>query len=266
MKYYVTSDVHGFYSELKEALDKSGFFTDTEPHKLVLCGDMMDRGKEAVEMQKFMMELLESNDLIFVKGNHELLMKDMIESFDEYKEGIGWGYSHHVSNGTWDTAKQLAGMTEFEAFANTERFLYRVMTSDFYNKLIPASVNYFENQNYIFVHSWIPAIHKDKYPSYYVKKRKFVWNSDWRYSGQSEWDDAMWGNPFDMADKGLNQTRKTIVFGHWHCSTGWAKIEGCSEFGKTAKFEPFYGDGFIAIDACTAHSKKVNVLVIEDNL
>jgi hypothetical protein len=57
---------------------------------------------------------------------------------------------------------------------------------------------------------------------------------------------------------------KTVVFGHWHCSTGWAKAEGCSEFDEDAKFEPYYGDGFIAIDACTAHSGKVNVLVLED--
>ena len=73
-------------------------------------------------------------------------------------------------------------------------------------------------------------------------------------------------NPFDMAAKGFNQTKKTLVFGHWHCSTGWAQAEGRSEFGKNAKFNPFYGDGFIAIDSCVAHSKKVNVLVIEDNL
>ncbi len=266
MKLYITSDVHGFTSELKEALEKSGFFADTEPHKLVLCGDMMDRGKEAVEMQEFMMELLDKDELIFVKGNHELLMQDMIEHFDYYKEDIGWGYSHHISNGTWDTAKQLAGMTEFEAFARTEEFLYKVKSSDFYSKLIPASVNYFETENYIFVHSWIALTHKDKYPSYYVKKRKFEFNPDWRNASQSEWNDAMWGNPFDMAAKGLNQTGKTIVFGHWHCSAGWTKAEGGKEFGKGAKFDPFYGYGIISIDACTAYSKKVNVIVINDNL
>lgn len=266
MKLYITSDVHGFTSELKEALDKSGFFTDTEPHKLVLCGDMMDRGNEAVEMQKFMMELLEKDELIFVKGNHEWLMQDMIENFDYYKEEIGWGYSHHISNGTWSTALQLAGMTEFEAFAKTEEFLYRVKSSDFYSKLIPDSVNYFETDKYIFVHSWMPLKRKDKYPSHYTRNRKFEWNPDWRNASQNEWYDAMWGNPFDMAAKGFNKTGKAIVFGHWHCSAGWAKAEGVNEFGKGAKFEPFYGDGFISIDACTAHSKKVNVLIINDNL
>jgi len=40
MKYYVTADVHGFFSELKDALDEAGFFEDKEPHKLIICGDI----------------------------------------------------------------------------------------------------------------------------------------------------------------------------------------------------------------------------------
>jgi hypothetical protein len=57
---------------------------------------------------------------------------------------------------------------------------------------------------------------------------------------------------------------KTLVFGHWHCSKGWAKKEHRSQFDDDAKFDPFYGDGFIAIDACTAHTGKVNCIVIDD--
>lgn len=38
MKYYVVSDVHGFYSRLRAALTDAGFFADTEPHKLVVLG------------------------------------------------------------------------------------------------------------------------------------------------------------------------------------------------------------------------------------
>jgi len=57
MKYYVTSDVHSFYSEFKQALDDKGFFTDSDPKKLIICGDALDRGLESVEMQDFMMDL-----------------------------------------------------------------------------------------------------------------------------------------------------------------------------------------------------------------
>lgn len=67
-----------------------------------------------------------------------------------------------------------------------------------------------------------------------------------------------------MIAKGLLPD-KTIVFGHWHCSTGWAKSEGYVEFGENAKFDPYYGNGFISIDACTAYSGKCNAIVLEDD-
>jgi len=44
MRYYVTADVHGYFTELKTALINAGFFEDAEPHKLVICGDLFDRG------------------------------------------------------------------------------------------------------------------------------------------------------------------------------------------------------------------------------
>ena len=56
MKYYVVADVHGFCSILKDALKEKGFFNDEEPHKLIVCGDLFDRGGEAVELQNFILD------------------------------------------------------------------------------------------------------------------------------------------------------------------------------------------------------------------
>ena len=77
----------------------------------------------------------------------------------------------------------------------------------------------------------------------------------------------MWGNPFELAEQGFNQTGKTIVFGHWHCSTGWAKIKGTSEFGEDAVWEPYKDKKhkIVAIDRCTAHTGKVNIFIVKDN-
>ena len=58
---------------------------------------------------------------------------------------------------------------------------------------------------------------------------------------------------------------KTILCGHRHCSYGHTTYEHKgSEFGPDADFSPYYGPGIIALDACTAHRGKVNVIVIED--
>ena len=55
MRYYITADIHGFYTEFHKALDEAGYFTDPEPHKLIILGDIFDRGQEAVQMQRFIL-------------------------------------------------------------------------------------------------------------------------------------------------------------------------------------------------------------------
>ena len=63
---------------------------------------------------------------------------------------------------------------------------------------------------------------------------------------------------------GVREAGKTVVCGHWNCSWGHAHVDGvCSERGKDAITTPFYADGIIAIDACTARWGKVNCIKIE---
>ena len=63
----------------------------------------------------------------------------------------------------------------------------------------------------------------------------------------------------------ITEHNKTVVCGHYHTSYGHSIYEHkCSEFGKDADFSPFYADGIIAIDGCTAVSSKVNCIVIDD--
>ena len=246
-KFFVISDVHGFYDEMKKALDEAGFDENDPNHWLIGCGDYFDRGPNPIGVMKYLHNLPRK---ILARGNHEKLLVDCCH------RGEAW--THDVSNGTARTIWDIASghITDFPEMCDYT--LKR--TKPFRDSM----VNYFETKNYIFVHSWIPAINKDGKPAHYTRGRSFDFNPDWRNTGQKEWDDATWGNPFDMAARGLNQTGKTIVFGHWHASAGWAEAEGRSEFSSDAKFDPYYGDGFIAIDACTAHTHKVNVLVLED--
>ena len=69
MKYYVTSDTHGYYSLLKAALEQAGYFSEQEAHRLVILGDLFDRGGEAKEMQDFILQQMASGNLILVKGS-----------------------------------------------------------------------------------------------------------------------------------------------------------------------------------------------------
>ena len=247
-KFYVLSDVHGAFDIMKKALDDAGFDPNNEEHWLISCGDEWDRFDQPIEIMKYFSSLERK---ILIRGNHMSLFEDLCER--------GYPEWHDFSNGTLETVKIIGQYkSDFEFDLCCERALNR--TKKYRSNL----VNYFETEKYIFVHSFVPLMCGDDLPKHYTRNRKFKYNPDWRNATQEEWEQAAWGNPFDMTAKGLNQTGKVIVHGHWHCSTGWAKAECRSEFGKNAKFEPYFGDGFIAIDSCVAHTNKINVLVLED--
>lgn len=246
MRYYVTADVHGFYSEFQKALRSVGYFDDPEPHKLIILGDLFDRGLEAKEMQQFVLK--NRDDLILIRGNHEDLFVEMVTT-DE-----GLPYSHHVSNGTYQTALQLTGWDPAMAHIRHWDFADAAKQTPYYTDIIPSMLDYYETDHYVFGHGWIPCIHGRSGYSYY---------SEWREAGPGEWRSARWYNGMDAVRTCMEE--KTIVCGHWHTSYGHSRYEGKgSEFGPDADFSPFYASGIIALDACTGFSRKVNVIVIDD--
>ena len=245
-KFYVCSDLHGFYNEFRAALDNSGFDENNPEHWLISLGDEMDRGPNPEGVISYIMSLPRA---IWIKGNHQELMEDLITR--------QFPYRHDWSNGTMDSVLSLAPS------AKTTDSACEIA----YNKVKPffdKAVNYLELDKYILVHSFVPLINEDGLPAYYTRNRKFSFNPDWRNASDEEWKGAMWGNPFDLAMKGLNQTGKTLIFGHFHCSYPRSIFNGKPEFGDNVDFSIYYGNGYIGIDACTAYSKKVNVLVLED--
>ena len=244
----VLSDVHGFYDEMIEALNNANFNPETD--LLISCGDTMDRGSKPAEVMNYLMGL---PNKVLIRGNHCQLFEECCKR--------GYCQSFDVHNGTFDTICELGGAAEGRSFDEC-----CIIAEQRTKKFLDSMVNYFETENYVFCHSWIPVDCADGMPYYYRKKRKFAKKEDWRYAHQSEWDQAMWLHPLNMAMDGFG-IEKTIVSGHWHCSTGWAlENKTFDEFGEDACWEPYhYQDKLIMIDGCTAHTGKVNVLVLEDN-
>ena len=254
-KLFVVSDIHSFYTPLKKALDEKGFDPNNENHWLIVCGDAMDRGDESEEILHFLMSLERK---VLVKGNRDLLLEELCKR--------EFPYSHDTSNGTVKTVQDLGGNTLPSAFAECCEVTWNKTAR--YRELL---VNYFETQNYIFVHSWIPTnIKYDEAASkpWFKVGKTHSYKEDWRNATDEEWEEAMWGNPFYHAQEGLNQTGKTIVFGHFHCSAGHSlnNFLTYSEFGEDAIWEPYINEqqGIIGIDRCTAHTGECNVLVLED--
>lgn len=247
-KFFVVSDVHGFYDEMIEALNKAGFDKHNSDHWLISCGDNFDRGPQPVEVMQYLIGLPRK---VLVRGNHESLLQDLCDK--------GYPSSHDISNGTYDTVCEFGGVglgRSFEecciiAESRTKSFIY-------------GMVNYFETKNYIFVHSFVPLKNLDGLPMHYTRNRKFAIDPDWRHAHASDWEEARWGNPFELAQQGFLPD-KTLVFGHFHTSWPRNKYHGEPEFSECANFNIYYGNGYIALDACCAVSGKLNCLIIEDD-
>lgn len=263
MKYFVVADVHGYYYELINALNEKGFDPGNADHKLVVCGDLLDRGPDAVQMQSYILDLMAKDKVVLIKGNHEDLMLDFIDNIEFYS--YGFYHTHHYSNRTVDSAEQLTGLGDFDILDHPKEFAEKVRETPFVSTIIPAMKDYFETEHYIFVHGWIPCF-GDK------QNRNFAYNPEWRSADADAWEAARWYNGMELAHKyKVVEPGKTIVCGHWHCSWGWANIKQerkefpqKNKMGWEKSFEPYAEEGILALDACTAHTGIINVAVLED--
>ena len=176
MKYFVVSDVHSFFYEMMNAITDKGFEIDNPEHKLIVCGDLFDRGSQAVELFEFVKSL--GDRFIYVRGNHEDLL------FECYKELLsGRGCSrHHVSNGTVDTISQFTGMNYYElAFGTPERNkVLKEKLEPVLDFITNKSVNYYEIDDYIFVHGYIPCYQ-------HLNDFRDADESDWNGGSLVEW-------------------------------------------------------------------------------
>ena len=242
MKIFAVSDLHSFFNETQEALNKAGFNPEDKDHLLVVCGDAFDRGPDSVKMLEWLLSL---ERMVYVKGNHDIMMQDMLRR--------GYSLWHDKHNGTEKTYLQL-----LNAYADETKgpnIVVKEALQPLYNKM----VNYFDTKHYVFCHGFLPTV-KQKDGSLKINRR-------WKGASQKSWNDAMWPNGMGMVDYGLYLKNKTIVVGHWHASWGHSQFEGKPEWGEGADFSPYYyEDKLIAIDSCVAYSHKVNVLVLEDEL
>ena len=239
MKFFVISDMHSYYDTMVKALNEAGFDRTNPDHTLIVCGDAFDRGSQAVEMFGYL-DSLERK--VLIKGNHDDMLMELLER--------KFPYGFDNQNGTSSTVYQLGFEPSAFSFAEHCDVAY-IKFKPFYDSM----VNYYETENYIFVHSWIPLIAERFGFKSYVE--------NWRNADEELWKDARWGNPFELAEGALKPD-KTVVFGHRHTSWPRAYWDGKDEFGANADFSIYYGNGYIGLDAMTAHSGKVNVLVIED--
>ena len=287
-KYFICSDVHSFFTILKKALKKKGFDINNQDHIFVLVGDLFDRGPESLELYNWV-RALPRERRILIRGNHEYLFRDMIKR--------GYAESHDYHNMTIDSLYQLNKWNDKEEVQNfykslmflkfdspeykqKENYLSDGRQKCFQSKITKeiidwfASdewVNYWETPRYIFTHGFIPLrqhinFEKSLQYGYYIKDGDDEYRDDWRNATNTEWEDATWFNwkeNYQLVKNGLNRTGKYIVVGHWHTSDLYKFLDGTI---KQVYDCPIYKSNtykLIGLDACTAGSGKVNIMVLD---
>lgn len=130
---YVVSDIHGEYELFLKMLEKINFSKDD---KLIILGDILDRGKQPLEILEYIME---RDNIEMIMGNHEKMFLDFVLAKNEIDKYFA--YHMWVNNGGYTT------LAEYDKLNTGEQ--HRI-------------INYFKNlpfykiiDNYIFVHSGI---------------------------------------------------------------------------------------------------------------
>ena len=286
--YFVCSDIHGFYKEWMNSLKQSGFDKNNPEHILIILGDIFDRGEEPWKVYKYIKSLPEDR-VVMVMGNHEYLLLELVNrkrpneydfhngtyktliclSKDPYKVQDEWIYKNidkYDENELYEKSLDVYDKAKRKLYDNKKL-----------NEIVewiksPRWRHYYELGKYIFVHSFIPLELYDGFSITTLTRYK----SDWRENSTlSMWYCSTWGCPYKLYLSGYFDEElkngKILVCGHWHTSDFYNNLLYKDEPSKQLdiyKENPIFKSdkypGLIAIDACTALTKTVNILVIKE--
>ena len=139
----------------------------------------------------------------------------------------------------------VAMPTPFNA-DDTIDFSGKTRIADRLCEFIEGTVDYYETQSHVFVHGWLPE--------------KALTPGARQRAGREAWEKARWVKWTERYTGRHPLPDKTLVVGHM--PTFYARAHEDWE----NNCDIFYGNGLIALDAGTAETKRINVLVIETGL
>ena len=258
-KFFAVSDIHSYKKELDEALIAKGFDVNNPNHYLIVCGDALDRGDESAEVMNFLKHLHSLGRLVYVRGNHEDLLKQLISTI---RLGGTIGY-HHYSNGTFKTICDICGIGKYDLLSGCyDKSEFDNSMNELIKFIDDNSVDYYQLGNTVFVHGWVPTTITSE------DDHTETVDVDWR---NGDWSKARWENGQEMFKFGVVPADiDTVVCGHWHTSWGWKNIKKqCTEWGDDACFDALIheqnGKRIVALDGCTAYTRQVNVVIFDEN-
>lgn len=255
-KIFFIGDIHGFYDYMINALNEAGYDENNSSHLLVVLGDAFDRGGQAVQVYEYLKRLTDEGKAIVTFGNHHRFFINFLEgSYNPFN------YLHNGLNETiadfWHRTVPFESwcMLDENCEMNTANYarwvdICRKDINEEYPELLPwlkSLPRYFESKNIIGVHASIDTEVEDWHFPHCERYGLLDWDA-------LDFDDGNFINK-------KNNTGKTIVAGHF--DTGHLrKMHSLGEYEDHSILKT--EDNKIFIDGCVPLTKKVNVLIIED--
>lgn len=173
-KLIAIGDIHGCCSTIKALIEKLEPYKD---HKLIFIGDYIDRGPCSKDVVDYMIELRDQSDwdCVFLRGNHEQMLLDAVES----NQVRGW-----MINGGETTLRSYGITDNFKDLPDDHLEFYR------------STKFYYETSDYFFVHAGAPS---------HQPLKKSIEDPE-------AYHDFLWSR--DHIDYFENPWEKTVIFGH----------------------------------------------------
>lgn len=235
MKYFVISDIHGYYDVMRSSLQKHQYDSTNQSHHLIVIGDMFDRGHQSHLVLQYLYDLHQQEKATIILGNHDTFLRDFLQR--EHQKA----YFNTIYNGFGETLYALSGIqVEYERFEEIcdkihERYPYLLS----WLESLPL---YYELGDYIFVHGGIDG-----------------GVLDWKSMLTEK--DFVWSREINLPPV----PGKTVVVGHHRIATIREKTEDYEMLYlyHPEAFDILYKEGKILIDRFVEVSQELNVLILE---
>lgn len=236
MKYFIFSDTHGNFTALKKALDDAGYDNNNKNHWLISAGDLFDRGKENIEIYKFLDSIKQKTMIL---GNHDEYLLDVLNG--------------RFSNLVWN-CRNNGFATTLANFSNTrEDYFYSLDEKDTFSAgfQVCIGIQRIFPKLKKFLNSMVHVIMIDKNIITHAGFQKFYHYWDYKSNNRT-----ITKTFIQKAEKW--ELDYTFIFGHWHAFDLNESFCGLRDNKK-----PFIYKNFVGIDACSTLFDQVFIYQIE---
>lgn len=224
---YLISDIHGNKIDFIKLLKKINF--DREKDKMIILGDIVDRGPDGIELINYIKSYIEDNSMILLMGNHELFLMMYLKGELSEKSWISYGGEKTYNKVNIMSAKDKAELLEFiESLP-----YYLIINSHYFGDTVVTHTGV-DCDNYIYTKSGLIDVAKSIERAVERNRYNFMVGKDIHYIPRSDKE------KFD----------KYLIVGHEPCYR--LNQDKCNSFYRT----PYYMD----IDAGSGHKEQGGVL------